>query len=554
MIRECECDRENPKNRDKLKRKLENLLVVDHKANIPASGNEVGAIVVDQILAGKIDGDEKYLVDKEDFETMTKVVRELRPISRRYGKLPRLITACDAVRECLTTDKESGSCKIVRLDLSLFHKVKVAPAVIGNLTHLQELNLSRTDVVEIPTNIMLGCKDLKILNLSWMEKLSRLPDEIGNLSELRELYLDHSRVLKLPGNLFLGCKQLKILSLNYTFQLKNLPNEIGNLSELRELYLGNSMILPLPNYSTWGKLQRLEVLDLRGKQIQVDGDSEEWLEPGLTSLRKLNLRDSTFLEGTPRDLFLRFFISDRLCDINLSGARDLTSLPDIIGNLTMLERLDLSFTKISSLPPAASGFYDRLVHLKVLNLTSTPVLRQYPQLLRNVKTTSTHRTVHENGPLPLHDTVLGIRCPILGCIGLRPYQTDAFQSMRTLRSVLARNRARSRIASMTMLPRKTTDRRGGGTGFSKALWPVLLERATGLYAPYDKCEDGGCDCRRPTNEVDALFGLLVSFGESILGAGDENVAREEEDPWDDADEAGVDGDGFVLVDELLEGD
>lgn len=262
----------------------------------------------------------------------------------------------------------------------------------------------------------------------------------------------------------------------------------------------------------------------------------------LTSLRKLNLSHSAVLKWSSSQfaVFRKFFIisPDRLRDLDLSGTKDLTSLPDAIGNVSTLERLNVAFADIDSLPPTTSTFYDRLVRLRVLSLTSTPVLRKYRERMKMA-----NRCAEATTP-PLHGLVLGRRCSLLGCIGLQPYQVKSFLAHRKLSEALALNRARSRIVPDanhgTEGARGGVFGGGGGCRFSRALWPILLaKKASFLFRAYEDCNDEGCDCQRPKKQIDALFCLLVAFGNGILVENDSKVSVET------CEAAEIDG--FVVV-------
>lgn len=266
--------------------------------------------------------------------------------------------------------------------------------------------------------------------------------------------------------------------------------------------------------------------------IIVDSGEEK-----LTSLRKLNLRHSQVLTWPLSQFagFRKFFMDspDRLRELDLSGARDLTSLPEAIGNISTLEQLHLAFANIASLPPTVSTFYDQLVGLKVFSLTSTPVLRKYPQEIKMAERCS-------EAPIPpLHGLVLGRRCPLLGCIGLQQYQVDSFLSHRKLSDALALNRARSRIT--TCANPETQEAKGvGNFRFSRALWPkILANRASFLFRPYEDCKDKSCDCQRSKKNIDALFCLLVNFGNEIIVQDNPKVSMKAF--------AGSENDDFVVI-------
>jgi len=393
-----------------------------------------------------------------------------------------------------------------RFVITPIHKVLAA---IGKLEHLQELNLARTAIRRVPVEIMLGCKHLKVLNLSWTP-LRRVEDEIVNLSELQELYLQYSAIRSLPDYSILGkLRKLEILDLRGTEYLHMKNQDCDSITR----------IPPSDSYLRRPQSDDSEIRLREGfdQTTIVDIGKEK-----LTSLRKLNLRHSSYLKRPSSQfaVFRKLFIisPDRLRDLDLSGAKDLTSLPEAIGNMRTLERLGLAFTNIASLPPTTSTFYDQLVHLRVLSLTSTTVLRKYPEEMMMAD-----RCAEIPTP-PLHDLVLGRRCPLLGCIGLRQYQVDSFLFHRKLSEALALNRARPRIVSN----HETKGARGIGTcRFSRALWPIILaKRASFLFRPYEDCNDESCDCQRPKKDIDALFCLLVAFGNEIIVKDDPKVSME----------------------------
>jgi len=452
------------------------------------------------IFVEGLDEGKKYQVDRDDFCTMNEVVKAWPRLRGKIGigktkaSLRRFNTAFDVLKAFLQVEEENGSYKIIKADLSQLAvemgggivSIPFLPAAFGKLAHLQELNLRGTCISKLPTEILLGCKHLKVLNLTNTQHLARLPDEIGNLLELQELYLH------------------------------------------------NSLIRSLPRHSILGKLQKLQVLDLSETQLleQIEKQMyavEEGEAETLMNLRKLDLRHSAILKGSSslpplwkNDVFRKLFMSSsRLCELDLRGAKGLTSLEDVIRNTSRLERLNISFTDIATLPPSTSIFYDKLVHLKVLSLTSTSVLRKYPQQMKKMMGCNNYcYTRAAEGPPTLRNLVLG-RHSVLGCVGLRLYQTDCFLHHRKLSRDLALNRAKFRITS-SWKAHVHHDKEGGChhhiAMFPKALWPILLaERAVDLHKPYKECNDKNCDCQTLPKQSDALFGLLMTFSNEIFG-------------------------------------
>jgi Leucine-rich repeat (LRR) protein len=430
--------------------------------------------------------------------------------------------------------------------------IRFIPTAIGKLDHLQELNLTETNTAGIPTKILVGCKHLKVLNLSYTQNLLRLPDEIGNLSELRELYLGHSAIQSLPHYSVLAkLVKLEILDLSGTSDLRKFENHPA-------LDQGFTLVDNHTSKSQPGNLDASGGEKFRS--VDLAGNGEEKLK----RLRRLYLRHSAILKGSPLspplwkdESFRRFFMSSELlCDLDLSGAKCF-GLSDIVRDSNSLEKINLSFTDIATLPQSSSAVYDKLARLKVLSLTSTPVLRKYPQQAK--KKPSRSCTLVTEGP-PLRDLVLG-RHSKLGCIGLKPYQTDGFLQHRTIRRALALNRARFRMASIAWImaahesPTKTArggNRRRHQQPFPpRALWPILLSarRAVDIFRPYEECCDKSCDCHVLPHETDALFDILVTFGHEIFGDRQRVSATHNNRSSKDDSVSAFDSDGFVLVDD-----
>ena len=188
-------------------------------------------------------------------------------------------------REALWRIQMSGSDHVIDLRyLNLLY----LPEEIGNLTHLELLNLGKNRLMTLPSEI--GClKHLKSLYLD-KNQLTELPQEIGELTQLRMLYLGSN-------------------------QLADCPASLGRLKNLETLELEDNRFTLFP--SAIESLLELEVLDLHGNRIRA-------LPPGIGGLSRLRSLDLRFnnLEDLPDELALL----DNLKVLLLEG-NPLTGLP-----------------------------------------------------------------------------------------------------------------------------------------------------------------------------------------------------------------------------------
>jgi Leucine-rich repeat (LRR) protein len=248
--------------------------------------------------------------------------------------------------------------------------------------NLEELNISRNSIFEIPASIArmaeslktLKCEDaglvsfpegicelmkLQVLNLSH-NKISALPSaavKLNMLVNLRELYMNQC---ELRGWSQLYCQaKLRTLHLSGN-QIHGIPPEVATLAMLEDLRLNKNMIAHIPDHVQNFKM--LRYFDLSSNAIQeIDEHIGE-----LTNLETLLLQNNQITE-----LPETFSNLVSLTELNLSENK-LTSIPDVskmiklrileaahnqikalpkgIGKLSKLEKLDMTMNRIEQIP------------------------------------------------------------------------------------------------------------------------------------------------------------------------------------------------------------
>ncbi len=213
------------------------------------------------------------------------------------------------------------------------------PNWIGKLTNLTELYLGTNQLTELPSSIG-NLTNLTELNL-WNNYLTELPKSIGNLIELNKIYLSSNEISKLPESIGKLTK-LEYLSLSDNM-LRELPNNIGNLTKLKTLYLiGN----PISNQEK----ERIKKA-LPNCQIFFDNDvsfnNTNRVEEFSFNMKWWNSIDtqwkSIFREAVKGNEYSTDFFTKitNLTQLNLAQ-KHIAELPDWIGNLTNLTKIDLT--------------------------------------------------------------------------------------------------------------------------------------------------------------------------------------------------------------------
>jgi len=107
-------------------------------------------------------------------------------------QLPFCLLSNKVVHDLLPTMKQ-----LCVLSLSNYKSITEVPNSIGNLLHLQYLNLSHTKIERLPSET---CKlyNLQFLLLSGCKRLTELPESIGKLVNLRHLDVSDTALTEMP--------------------------------------------------------------------------------------------------------------------------------------------------------------------------------------------------------------------------------------------------------------------------------------------------------------------------------------------------------------------
>ena len=136
------------------------------------------------------------------------------------------------------------------------------PKVLKKLSRLQNLNISKSDILELP-DFVTEFTSLKGLNLS-RTSIQYLPDSFGDLKRIKWIDLSESSILELPIS-FGDLVSLQRLNLRDT-NLSELPNNFGSLANLQFLNLSGTNIAELPE--SCRNLKNLYQVDISRTKIK----------------------------------------------------------------------------------------------------------------------------------------------------------------------------------------------------------------------------------------------------------------------------------------------
>nr|AMD33474.1 putative verticillium wilt disease resistance protein [Cynara cardunculus var. scolymus] len=262
------------------------------------------------------------------------------------------------------------------------------PSRFGSLAGLKYLNLSNSDFSgQIPEELS-QLTSLEVLDLSSLFsygirslKLEKpnLTTLVQNLTLLKGLYLDNVNISAQKSDwcqsLSSSLPNLEVLSLSNCQLSGPLDDSLAYLKSLSIIRLGlNNLSAPVPDF--FADFRNLTVMHLGA--CHLNGKFPEKVLQ-LRSLQTLDLSVNTDLNGSlphfPTNGSLRILV---LSNTNFSGG-----IPDSIGNLKNLSRIELSKSNFSGRIPKSM---ENLTELSYLDLSSNSFIGQIPsfQLCKNL--------------------------------------------------------------------------------------------------------------------------------------------------------------------------
>ncbi|XP_039165629.1 disease resistance protein RUN1-like [Eucalyptus grandis] len=249
----------------------------------------------------------------------------------------------------------------------------VSKALVSQLERLASsvLHLKRLAKIEFEVPDWMGLRlretkveELKVLNLRGCDKLHALLDFQAPVN-LEILILEDCTQLSQIGTFIRGLENLSSFNLRNCRRVKKLPPELAQMKSLKELLIDGTGIETI--HIQKASLQKLEKLSACGceklKDISPIGH--------LTKLESLALDGAiNWHPGNPEP----FEFPQNLRRLSLRNCERLLEVPPSMGNLRLLEVMDLSYTGIIELP----GSVKDLRYLKTLKMEHTH-LQKFPE-------------------------------------------------------------------------------------------------------------------------------------------------------------------------------
>ncbi|KAH9723381.1 putative LRR receptor-like serine/threonine-protein kinase [Citrus sinensis] len=311
----------------------------------------------------------------DEVQTLQSIFRKL---NFRNGQVNQ--TSCTEGSWNVTIDDSNGSnftcdctysnntvCHVTVILLKGFNLAGVIPEEFGNLTFLQEVDLSRNYFNGSLPKSFARLQNLTKLLILGNRLSGSIPLEIGDISTLEELVLEDNQLVgPLPENLG-NLKSLRRILLSSNNFTGSIPESYGNLKNLTEFRIdGSNLTGRIPNFIVnWTKLDRL---DLQGTSLEGPIPSTISQLKNLTELRISDLKGSSSSFPNLQDMKKMERLILRNCLIT-------GRIPEYIEDMTDLKILDLSFNQLSGPVP---GILQNLKKIDYIFLTNNSLSGTLP--------------------------------------------------------------------------------------------------------------------------------------------------------------------------------
>ncbi|XP_058444042.1 chaoptin [Malaya genurostris] len=307
---------------------------------------------------------------------------------------------------------------LMRLSLAKNRLNSTSRDLLGNMIHLQWLDLDGNLISEIDYDTFRYTKKLQVLKMSH-NMISEIPSELfRNVRSLRILKMAHNNLKALPDNLILE-EGLEYLDLSYN-QFSKIPiMSLSNLAALTlcELDLSHNQITAIHSVDLSNKFRSLSVLDLSHNRLVRLEDATFATVPKL-SLLDLSHNDELEFMGKAFLGLENSLIELRLANVSLQTAPELANPslrilkmshnnlpsfpPDLAANMSSLRELDLSENDLYHVPLITHA----LPNLRSLSLAGNPIstmtnssLLGTAETLEHLNIANLNLVIFENGLL-----------------------------------------------------------------------------------------------------------------------------------------------------------
>ncbi len=244
--------------------------------------------------------------------------------------------------------------------------------------HIIALDLAGQKLTTIPKSIG-SLSKLEHLNL-WNNKLTTLPETIESLIKLKSLYLDWNNFSIIPEIKWEQLKSLKKLNLNNNIMIKDIPDSLFRLAKRN---FSRKYVKEGVNTSEAPVLGLLEFFTgMRLKKAKID----DHIYTHYACNYKINQNGNIigiYLYGYP--IFQTCIFPKQLCFLEfleelILRDQNIRQIPDIIGEIKSLKRLDLMRNRIKMIPKTMK----KLVNLEHFDISENKIQR-IPEFLKENK-------------------------------------------------------------------------------------------------------------------------------------------------------------------------